>query len=157
MFRASLLCAALLLGSVAPSFAQSQLTPQDLVEIQQLYSKYNWALDTGDSKGYADTFTPDGIFNKTNVGREALIKFADGFHASLGAHVKHWNTNLMITPTPEGAAGQVYLVLVDFGNKPATIATSATYTDELVKTPQGWRFKKRMTKGDQAPAPAAKP
>ena len=60
----------------------------------------------------------------------------------------------MILPTAEGASGQVYLVLVDFANKPATIATSATYTDELVKTAQGWRFKKRATKGDVAPAPA---
>ena len=79
------------------------------------------------------------------------MKFANTFHAGLGAHVRHWNTNLMITPTAEGAAGQVYLVLVDFANKPPTIATSASYTDELVKTPQGWRFKKRQTKGDAAP------
>ena len=59
----------------------------------------------------------------------------------------------MITPTPEGATGQVYLVLVDFATKPASIATSANYSDELVKTAQGWRFKKRSTKGDVAPAP----
>ncbi len=132
------------------------LTTQDFVEIQQLYARYNWTLDTGDVEGYANTFTPDGVFNN-NVGREAIVKFATGFHTGMGTRVKHWNTNLMITPTADGAAGQVYLVLVDFGNKPATIATSANYADELVKTAQGWRFKKRMTKGDQAPPPAAKP
>jgi hypothetical protein len=59
----------------------------------------------------------------------------------------------MILPSAEGASGQVYLVLVDFGTKPATIATSASYSDELVKTAQGWRFKKRATKGDVAPPP----
>ena len=132
------------------------LTPQDFVEIQQLYAKYNWSLDNGDAEGYAGTFVPDGVFNN-NVGRDAIAKFANTFHAGLGSHVKHWNTNLMITPTPEGASGQVYLVLVDFGTKPASIATSATYSDELVKTAQGWRFKKRATKGDVAPAPATKP
>jgi hypothetical protein len=58
----------------------------------------------------------------------------------------------MITPTADGATGQVYLVLVDFAGKPPTIATSASYSDELVKTAQGWRFKKRQTKGDTAPA-----
>ena len=63
----------------------------------------------------------------------------------------------MILPTADGASGQVYLVLVDFANKPATIATSATYSDELVKTAQGWRFKKRTTKGDVAPPPTPKP
>jgi SnoaL-like domain len=132
--------------------AGATLTAEDLVDIQQLYARYNWTLDAGDAEGYASTFTPDGVFNN-NVGHDAIVKFADTFHAGMGAHVRHWNTNLMILPTPEGAHGQVYLVLVDFGNKPATIVTSASYSDDLVKTAQGWRFKKRATKGDVAPAP----
>jgi hypothetical protein len=134
--------------------AAAALTAQDFVEIQQLYAKYNWTLDAGDAEGYASTFTPDGVFNN-NVGHDAIVKFAETFHAGLGSHVRHWNTNLMILPTPEGAHGQVYLVLVDFANKPATIVTSASYSDDLVKTAQGWRFKKRATKGDVAPT--AKP
>ena len=133
-------------GGAAKSF-----TAQDFVDIQQLYARYNWSLDAGDAEAYASTFTPDGTFN-TNVGHDAIVKFANTFHSGLGAHVKHWNTNLMITPTAEGATGQVYLVLVDFATKPPTIATSASYSDELVKTAQGWRFKKRQTKGDSAPA-----
>jgi len=136
--------------------AGGTLTAQDFVEIQQLYAKYNWALDSGDAEAYASTFTPDGVFNN-NVGHDAIVKFANTFHAGLGAHVHHWNTNLMILPTADGASGQVYLVLVDFATKPATIATSATYSDELVKTAQGWRFKKRATKGDVAPPAAPKP
>src|ERR1700733_11331807 len=111
--------------------AAGKLTTDDLIEIQQLYTKYNWALDSGDAEGYASTFTPDGVFNN-NVGHDAIVKFANTFHGGMGAHVKHWNTNLMITPSAEGATGQVYLVLVDFGTKPASIATSANYSDELV-------------------------
>lgn len=147
----------MVIGGASLVYAQGggSLTPQDFVEIQQLYAKYNWALDSGDSKGYADTFTPDGVFNN-NVGREAIIKFADGFAKGLGSHVRHWNTNLLITPSATGASGKVYLVLVDFGTKPASIVTSASYSDELVKTPEGWRFKKRATKGDVAPPPATK-
>jgi hypothetical protein len=136
---------------VAQTGAATSLTAQDLVDIQQLYAKYNWALDSGDSEGYASTFTPDGVFN-TNVGHDAIVKFAETFHAGLGSHVRHWNTNLMVLPTASGASGQVYLVLVDFGTKPAAIVTSASYSDELVKTAQGWRFKKRATKGDAVPA-----
>lgn len=134
-------------------FAQKsggKLTSDDLVEIQQLYAKYNWTLDAGDSEGYAATFTADGAFN-SNVGHDAIVKFADAFHSGLGARVRHWNTNLLILPTAAGASGQVYLVLVDFTTKPASIVTSASYSDELVKTAQGWRFKKRATKGDLAP------
>jgi len=132
--------------------AAGALTAQDLVDIQQLYAKYNWTLDAGDAEGYASTFTPDGVFNN-NVGHDAIVKFAETFHGGMGARVRHWNTNLMIVPTPEGAHGQVYLVLVDFSTKPATIATSASYSDDLVKTAHGWRFKKRATKGDVAPPP----
>jgi hypothetical protein len=157
MIRKAMAVAAIVLALGATNaFAQGgALTAQDLVEIQQLYARYNWTLDSGDSKGYAATFTPDGVFNN-NVGQEAIIKFADDFHKGIGSHLKHWNTNLMIMPTPTGASGQVYLVLVDFATKPASIFTSATYSDELVKTPQGWRFKKRATKGDVAPPPATK-
>lgn len=154
MIRKAMAVAAVVLAFGATNaFAQGgQLTAQDLVEIQQLYSKYNWTLDSGDAQGYAATFTPDGVFNN-NVGKDAIVKFAEGFHKGMGAQVKHWNTNLMITPSATGASGQVYLVLVNFATKPISIVTSATYSDELVKTPQGWRFKKRATKGD-APPPA---
>jgi hypothetical protein len=155
MLRALALFGIALLGGGtwvgAQTSAAATLTPQDLVDIQQLYAKYNWALDSGDSEGYASTFTPDGVFNN-NVGHDAIVKFANTFHEGLGSHVRHWNTNLLILPTAGGASGQVYLVLVDFGTKPATIVTSASYADELVKSPQGWRFKKRATKGDVAPA-----
>ncbi len=137
-------------GWIYAQSATKALKVDDLLEIQQLYARYNWTIDAGDSEGYASTFTPDGVFN-ANVGHDAIVKFADTFHAGLGSHVRHWNTNLMILPTPNGASGQVYLVLVDFANKPATIVTSASYTDELVKTAQGWRFKKRTSKGDVAP------
>ena len=128
------------------------LTALDYQEITQLTNRYAYGIDTCANNGYdyADVFTPDGVFN-TNVGHDAIVKFADTFHAGLGSHVRHWNTNLMILPSPEGATGQVYLVLVDFATKPATIVTSASYSDELVKTAQGWRFKKRATKGDAAP------
>lgn len=131
--------------------APASLTAEDHTEIQQLYARYNWTIDAGDAEGYASTFTADGVFN-ANVGHDAIVKFANTFHAGLGSHVRHWNTNLMITPTATGAAGQVYLVLVDFATKPATIVTSASYTDELVRTAQGWRFAKRTTKGDAVPA-----
>ncbi len=134
------------------------LSAPDLLEIQSLYTQYNWSLDTGDAEAWAATFTPEGVFTIVdqgtagiNAGHEALRKFATGFHANLGAHVKHWNTNLMITPSATGATGQVYLVLVDFATKPASLLASSTYSDELVKTKVGWRFTNRTVKGDVVP------
>jgi hypothetical protein len=141
--------------------AASALSAQDYFEIQQLYARYNIAIDSGDAEGWAATFTPDGVFN-TFSGHDALVGFVKTWREKLnGATRKHWNNNLQITGNSKEANASVYLVLVDFSTKPASILTTATYTDSLVKTKDGWRFTKRTTKADAAPpapsAPAASP
>jgi len=131
------------------------MTAQDYFEIQQLYAKYNHAIDSGNGEAYADTFTPDGVFNN-NTGRDALVKFVkDTWYGRMnGATRQHWNTNLLITGDAKQAKGSVYLMLVDLSTKPVSVMTMAMYDDELVKTAQGWRFTKRQTKR-VGPAPAA--
>jgi hypothetical protein len=148
---------ALVMVNAAPGFAQQRkLTADDYIEIQQLYAQYNMAIDSGDAEGYAATFTPDGVFNTFN-GHDALVGFIHRWRETMkGGNMRHWNTNLAITGSPEGANGAVYLLLVDISVKPPAITTAAKYEDQLVKTPQGWRFKKRVTKAE-APPPAAAP
>ena len=73
-----------------------------------------------------------------------------------GGDRRHWNTNLLITPTAEGANGSVYLLLVDVSVRPPAIAAAAMYDDQLVKTPQGWRFKSRIVHADPGPRVEAK-
>jgi hypothetical protein len=146
---------ALLAAGVAIGYGQqlkSSLTADDYIEIQQLYTRYNMMIDSGDAEGYAATFTPDGAFNAFN-GHDALIGFIHG--RMNGGNMRHWNTNLAITGTPEGANGSVYLLLVDVSVRPPVLSTAAKYEDQLVKTPAGWRFKKRVTKGEGPPPPAA--
>ena len=49
--------AMLFAGAAAPvraGAAVGVLSAQDNVEIQQLYARYNIAIDTGDAEGYAD-------------------------------------------------------------------------------------------------------
>ena len=141
---------------VPASGAAGALSAQDNFEIQQLYAKYNIAIDSGDAEGYAATFTPDGVFNQF-AGHDALVGFAKMWREKLnGATRKHWNNNLVISGNSKEASGFVYLMLVDIGTKPASILATASYTDSLVKTKAGWRFTKRTTKSDLPPAaPAA--
>ena len=142
-------------GSMTLGMAQkpkSSLTGDDYIEIQQLYARYNNAIDTGDGEGYAGTFTADGVFNTFN-GHDALVGFIKNWHDKMGgATRRHWNTNLTISPTSEGASGSVYLLLVDVGVRPPVIGSAAMYNDSLVKTADGWRFKHRQTKSDGPPA-----
>jgi hypothetical protein len=72
-----------------------------------------------------------------------------------GGTRRHWNTNLLITPTPEGAKGAVYLMFVDVGMKPPQITSAGRYEDTLVKTAQGWRFKQRRNFPDPPAAASA--
>ena len=135
----------------APAVAQRGLTAMDYIEIQQLYARYNEAIDAGDAEAFADTFTPDGAFN-TFKGRQGLIDFMAQWTGRLnGANRRHWNTNLIITPSSEGATGSVYLILLDVSVRPPAIASTARFSDTLVKTARGWRFKTRTTRADPAP------
>jgi hypothetical protein len=137
--------------------AASGLSAQDYFEIQQLYARYNMAIDSGDAEGWAATFTADGVFN-TFVGHDALVGFVKTWREKLGgATRKHWNNNLQVTGNAKEATASVYLLLVDFGTKPPSILTTGTYSDSLVKTKDGWRFTKRTTKGDIAPAAPSAP
>lgn len=144
------LAAALMLLPAA-AMAQTRLTADDMAEIHNLYAHYNLVLDAGDAEAWADTFLPDGRFG-SSVGRDALVAFATSFHAS-NPGSRHWNSNIQITPTADGASGTCYLMLWNVGVRPAAIILTGIYQDELVKTPNGWRFKARVVTTDRPPSP----
>ena len=130
------------------------LSTQDYIDIEQLYATYNHAIDSGDGEAWAATFTPDGTFNKF-TGHDQLVGFIQRWKAEMnGGNRRHWNTNLRIQPSKDGASASVFLMLVDVTTK--GIIATGMYNDTLVKTATGWRFKTRATKMDAAPpAPAA--
>jgi hypothetical protein len=66
----------------------------------------------------------------------------------------HISTNVLIEPASEGAKGSSYVTLIDLQKTPA-VTGGGTYEDVIVKTKEGWRFKKRSYFAEQVPAPAA--
>jgi len=147
---------ALVIGVAGSSLARAQqkvtggsLTAADYVEIQQLVARYSYAVDTHADNGYAyaDLFTPDGMFGKTK-GREALAELARMTQKDRGgpSYTRHFLTNVIIYPTPEGARGSQYLSAIDVseGGKPSSVVHGGRYEDVYVKTPAGWRFKSRQ-------------
>jgi bifunctional aromatase (cyclase/dehydratase) len=148
--------ATFLLASAALSAAE--LTAADYTAIQQLYARYNSTIDHGDAEGWASTFTPDGVFANTFKGHDALVGFVNTWRSSPamnGAMRRHFSADLIITPSADGATGAVSTILVDLSTHPASMANYVTYSDVLVKTAEGWRFKVRSVKPEAAPAPAA--
>ena len=117
-----------------------ELTAEDYSEILQLYFKYPLMLDSGNAEGFANLFTEDGAFGSRVVGREALIEFA----TREPRPIRHAPLTPIIMPTAEGARGVVMNLFIDVSQQPAVITRVSQYTDTLVKTPQGWRFKTRV-------------
>ncbi len=54
----------------------------------------------------------------------------------------------LITPTGTGAKGRAYYVLLDITTRPATFVFTGYYDDEFVRTPDGWRIKRRTINRD---------
>lgn len=151
---AFLVAAFLLTGSVSyywGTSAQAQggkLTTQDYIDIQQLFARYYQTLDVKDGEGYAANFTEDGelVLNSgTQKGRAALVKYG---REGINPHQVHSVSNLLITPSPEGATIKSYVqsVKLDENRQPIFNGPPSVSDDVVVKTPQGWRLKTRRLK-----------
>ncbi len=126
------------------------MTAEDQLAIQQLYARYNHALDFGDTEGWADCFTPEGVFESATgkfEGREQLVSFAQGFASRMKA--RHWTNNLVIEEEGNGAAGKCYLLLLRLdGEGGPGIMITGVYHDSIVRADGGWRFASRKVVGD---------
>ena len=150
------MCAAVMFGAMTVFGAPSsgKLTADDYAAIEQLYARYNHTIDSGDSEGWVATFTPDGRFGKKPyTGETELAQFAHEWKTDgRGARTRHFNSNLSITPTAEGAKGAVYLMSVNILVSPPVVQSVGWYDDVLVKTREGWRFKSRAVRSFETPS-----
>ena len=156
--------------SAAPPSSSGQqrklppLSALDYVEIEMLYGWNNIAFDSGKDNGemFASTFTADGtleIGGRTVSGRKELAALA-----AKGPHgLRRWLSNLYVEPAADGAVGWAYQLDIDLGDKssagaPVAVREGGLYRDDLVKTPDGWRFKRRVfTAGNKMPASLPQP
>lgn len=142
-----LVAGAIVKGQQRTATSTPALTPQDYIDIQQLVSNYPYGLDGNTDNGatYASLFAPGGVFGRPRTeGRDNLAALAN--REPRGAnYVRHFITNHVIEPSPGGAIGREYCVIIDMGEngEPGRIFLGGRYDDEYVKTPQGWKFKSR--------------
>ncbi len=86
-------------------------TTQDRLDILDLYARYSWALDTGDTDGYVALFTTDAeVTEETRDGtlevrqghaeiRKLVLKFHD--RADFPGH-QHQMAQFVFEPDPQG-------------------------------------------------------
>jgi len=126
----------------------------DIIKIHQLLGAYGHALDDLDWDGLASFFTPDAELDYTAVRAESvwhgtaeiLEYFRQARHPSA-----HHVTNIVVDDTadPSGRVAVRSKFFVPFTrdtNLPARLY-GGNYHDEVVKTPEGWKFARRICIG----------
>lgn len=124
------------------------LSPEDYIEIHQLYSFYTRDVDPGSKRNPAWMFTEDGVAQmgtRRYTGQE-LKDFYAQVPKRQSAGVRHFNSAYVIVGTPEGARGSSYMLQVERREKekPIEVTLFGKYEDRFVKTRDGWRFKERI-------------
>jgi hypothetical protein len=125
----------------------------DYIAIQQLSNRYARVSDEFDGATYATLYTEDGEFvidrgegaePRRFVGPEQLAALCNGTKGT-GFHVTS-NPVVEIEGDRARQVSRLLMMKVPEDGKGAQATMAGTYTDELVRTPQGWKFKSRRVR-----------
>ena len=163
MRRVRIVLAATAIGAFAAGWVGAQgtrgpaLTGQDYAEIEQLIARYYQALDFEDRAMFESIWTEDAVYRIESLGqpvrgRDAIVQRTVGRWADRPPEHerRHWQNNLVVTPTPDGATARTYWVSFEVSYSPPKPALSGHYDDVLVRTSDGWRFKQRVLTIDES-------
>lgn len=163
MRRLAIVIAAAAFGAFAAGWVGAQgtrgavLTGRDYTEIEQLMARYYQALDFEDLDTFESIWTEDAVYRIASrglsvEGRDAIVRRTVGRWADRPPEHerRHWQNNLVVTPTPDGATARVYWISFEVSYSPPKPALSGHYDDLLVRTPSGWRFKERVLTIDES-------
>jgi uncharacterized protein (TIGR02246 family) len=126
------------------------LPADDWAEIQQLYARYNTAIDTGDGDAFGGCFVPAGVFNPGTgavEGQSAIGEYGVAAHEALPL-MRHNATNIVVDVDGERATGSAFLIGYLAGPNFKVIVTGR-YRDTLAKADGEWRFVERIFQADQ--------
>lgn len=115
----------------------------DRLELHELPGRYGDAIDDRNWPGLARIFTDDATFDLTDLGEPKLEGLAEiqRYMDTDAQHPQtHLMTNIYVDETPTGAALRFRIVALLGEGKVGT----ASYYDDVVKTPSGWRVSNRV-------------
>jgi uncharacterized protein (TIGR02246 family) len=128
----------------------------DRLAIMELTSRYCRAADDGDLETFADLYAENGEFvarDSVIVGGDAVARFQGTFLAEYARHalrLVHMTLNPIITVDGDRATHTCTMLIAVARQDRTRLAVASTgrYTDELVRTAAGWRFRRRTAIGD---------
>jgi hypothetical protein len=138
---------------------------EDDAAIRQLYARFSHAIDSGAENGavLARLFTADGVYldtwtNKVYAGSAQIASLArEGAAGKVPTSLNHFVWTVKVEAAPEGATAKAYVMTgtLQPPGMPIVMTNGGQYWDDLVKTADGWRFKKRtFFRTSQTPPPA---
>jgi uncharacterized protein (TIGR02246 family) len=123
---------------------------EDYNAIRVLTARYNRAADEQDLEGFAACFTDDGIFEIEGLVTLQGCEAVKGMIANLAFPTHHMTTDPVIEVDGDRATQTCSFVLFGRreGDNQMQVLTTSRYEDDLVRTPDGWRFAKRVSRTD---------
>ena len=118
--------------------------------IQELCARYCHTIDSQDSTGWAQCFTPDGIFEFDGWairGRPALTEYAD-VHARV-MRCRHLTVNCLYEISGDQATGRSTTVVTLATEGGYKIFGQGAYEDRLVKDNGRWQIALRRVRTDR--------
>jgi uncharacterized protein (TIGR02246 family) len=118
----------------------------DILEIQALNARYNYAVDDADGKAWAACFTKRGVFNaliegQQPCGPEELAAFVTLCNATFG-RMHHLTTNEIITFDGDTARQKAYLQFFAVKDSKAE-GNICVYHDWLEREDGAWKYSRR--------------
>jgi 3-phenylpropionate/cinnamic acid dioxygenase small subunit len=127
----------------------ADLSIEDRFAINALVTEYAWLLDHRRWHDVADLCTEDAELNirgRQINGKAGLSEWADYRALKKSRRTQHQMTNLRLDPVePDRVEGIAALVLhvAKAGSGGTYVDLVGEYHDEYVRTPAGWRFRRR--------------
>jgi hypothetical protein len=120
-----------------------ELKVEDRLELHEIAARYGDLIDARDWEGLGLVFTTDAVFDATDLGMtllNGLDAIRKGMDKSQNHPLGHHITNIYV----ETAGDEVILRsrIIAAGHRGRV--SSASYRDQVVKTPQGWRIRHRV-------------
>ena len=120
------------------------MEPADRLEIHELPGRYGDAIDDRNWEGLGRVFTDDATFDLTDLGGPVL-RGLDEIRRYMDTEATHPQTHLManIYVDEQGPdTAMMYFRIV--ARAKGGVFGTASYYDDVVRTPAGWRVKDRL-------------